>query len=63
MAYDSTLREEEVKNKLRVDYFKEYDSTQQLGNIDFAVAVPVDGPQLFETEYLLWAYASTRTIL
>ncbi|MCH5174909.1 MAG: hypothetical protein J1F40_03390 [Prevotellaceae bacterium] len=61
MAYDSTLREEEVKNKLRVDYFKEYDSTQQLGNIDFAVAVPVDGPQLFETEYLLWAESKRGT--
>ncbi len=55
MAYNSTLREEEIKNKLRVDYFREYDPTPILGNIDFAVAVPSDGMQLFETEYLLWA--------
>lgn len=55
MAYDINLREEEVKNKLRADYFKEYDSTPILGNIDFAVAVPTDGARLFETEYLLWA--------
>lgn len=55
MAYSCNIREEEIKNKLRQDYFKEYDSTPILGNIDFAVAVPSDGAQLFETEYLLWA--------
>ncbi len=55
MAYNSTLREEEIKNKLRADYFREYDPTPILGNIDFAVAVPTAGAQLFETEYLLWA--------
>lgn len=61
MAYDSTIREEEVKNKLRMDYFKEYDPTPILGNIDFAVAVPTDGAQLFETEYLLWAESKKGT--
>ena len=55
MAYDTHIREEEVKNKLRKDYFAEYDATPVLGNIDFAVAVPINGAQLFETEYLLWA--------
>lgn len=55
MAYDSSIREEGVKNKLRNDYFKEYDSTPILGNIDFAVAVPSANIQLFETEYILWA--------
>lgn len=61
MAYDSTIREEEIKNKLRMDYFKEYDPTPILGNIDFAVAVPTDGAQLFETEYLLWAESKKGT--
>ena len=61
MAYDCTIREEEVKNKLRMDYFKEYDPTPILGNIDFAVAVPTDGVQLFETEYLLWAESKKGT--
>lgn len=61
MAYDCTIREEEVKNKLRMDYFKEYDPTPILGNIDFAVAVPTDGGQLFETEYLLWAESKKGT--
>lgn len=57
MTYNKDLREEEVKNKLRRDYFALYDATPILGNIDFAVAVPTDGSQLFETEYLLWAEA------
>lgn len=61
MAYGNTIREEEVKNKLRMDYFKDYDPTPILGNIDFAVAVPTDGAQLFETEYLLWAESKKGT--
>lgn len=61
MAYDSTLREEEIKNKLRMDFFKDYDPTPILGNIDFAVAVPADGAHLFETEYLLWAESKKGT--
>lgn len=43
MAYNETLREEEVKNKLRQDFFKDYDATPILGNVDFAVAVPQNG--------------------
>lgn len=61
MAYDNHLREEEIKNKLRADYFKDYDSTPILGNVDFAVAVPINGTQLFETEYLLWAESKKGT--
>lgn len=61
MAYSNNIREEEIKNKLRMDYFKEYDATPILGNIDFAVAIPTDGAQLFETEYLLWAESKKGT--
>lgn len=57
MAYTNNILEEEVKNRLRKDYFNKYDATPILGDVDFAVAVPVNGPQLFETEYLLWAEA------
>ena len=57
MAYDLNIREEEIKNRLRKDFFHEYNAEEVLGDIDFAVAVPVDGPQLFEPEYLLWAEA------
>ncbi|MBD5305251.1 MAG: hypothetical protein HDS12_03050 [Bacteroides sp.] len=57
MAYSNQIREEELKNKVAQDFFKNYDSTPILGNVDFCVAVPTYGPQLFETEYLLWAEA------
>lgn len=61
MAYSKAIREEELKGRLRKDYFSEYDAEAILGNIDFAVAVPVKGPRLFETEYLLWAEAKRST--
>lgn len=60
MAYNN-IREEEIKNRLRKEYFSDYDAEQILGDIDFAVAVPSDGPQLFETEYFLWAEAKKGT--
>lgn len=61
MAYNYNIREEEIKNRLRKEYFSNYDAEQILGDIDFAVAVPSDGPQLFETEYFLWAEAKKGT--
>lgn len=57
MAYSNQIREEELKNKVASDFFSAYDTTPILGDVDFCVAVPSDGPQLFETEYLLWAEA------
>lgn len=55
MGYNKAIREEELKNKLRVDYFQDYDATPILGNVDFAVAIPNPTPQLKETEYFFWA--------
>lgn len=57
MAYQLNIREKAIENKLRKDYFQAYNAEEVLGDIDFAVAVPVDGPQFFEPEYLLWAEA------
>lgn len=57
MAYGSNTREEEVKNRLRKDYFSSYDAEQELGDIDFAVAIPDAGRQRAETEWLMWAEA------
>lgn len=57
MAYKLNIREKEIENRLRKDYFQAYDAEEVLGDIDFAVAVPSNGPQLFEPEYLLWAEA------
>lgn len=61
--YTPNMREEEIKNRLRDDYFKDYDPNPILGNVDFAVAVPTPAGQLqlFETEYLLWAEAKEGT--
>lgn len=61
MVYNYNIREEEIKNRLRKEYFSDYDAEQILGDIDFAVAVPSDEPQLFETEYFLWAEAKKGT--
>ncbi len=56
-TFYGNILEEELKNKVAADWFAAYDSTQIIGKIDFAVAVPTQGPQLFETEFLLWAEA------
>jgi len=51
------IREEELKNKVGVDWFKEFDTTEILGNIDFTVfPKQVD---LFNRIPLLWAEAKT----
>ncbi|MBR4613390.1 MAG: hypothetical protein IKO40_11830 [Kiritimatiellae bacterium] len=57
MAYDPTLKEEEIKNKVAADLFPSYDCTRILGNIDFCVQPKYLGPTLWETESLLWAEA------
>ncbi len=70
MSYTKTLREEELKNKLATDYFKDYDTTKIIGNIDFCIAKITDktgGKQakLFAeteiTQSLLWAEAKRGT--
>ncbi len=52
------IREEEVKNKLAQDYFKEFDCTKILGNVDFCVTLKYD-IEVSDTikESLLWAEA------
>ena len=56
--YDLNIREEELKHKVARDWFGNYDTTQIIDNIDFAVAIQPQGNELFkETEYLLWAEA------
>lgn len=57
MAYPLHILEEELKNKVRADYFDRYDATPIVGKIDFAVAEPNQSPQLFEKEFFLWAEA------
>ena len=66
MSYANALREEELKNKIAADFFKDYDSTKIIGNVDFCIAKITDksgGKQklLFDesamTQSLLWAEA------
>jgi len=51
------IREEELKNKVSADWFKQFDSTEILGNIDFTVFPKQDN--LFGRTPLLWAEAKT----
>ncbi len=51
------IREEELKNKVGSDWFKSYDTTEILGNIDFTVFPKQDN--LFGRTPLLWAEAKT----
>jgi hypothetical protein len=51
------IREEELKNKVGVDWFKSFDTTEILGNIDFTVFPKQDS--LFGRTPLLWAEAKT----
>lgn len=51
------IREEELKNKVGVDWFKQFDTTEIIGNIDFTVCQKQD--TLFGRVALLWAEAKT----
>ncbi len=51
------IREEELKNKVAADWFKNFDTTEILGNIDFTVFPKQDN--LFGRIPLLWAEAKT----
>ncbi|HRP59163.1 MAG TPA: hypothetical protein PK833_02610, partial [Vicingus sp.] len=51
------IREEELKNKVGEDWFKHFDTTEILGNIDFTVFPKQDN--LFGRTPLLWAEAKT----
>lgn len=48
------LREEEIKNKVAMDYFSEYDHTQIVGNIDFCIAAKD------KTEYTVFLFEELK---
>ena len=56
MKYNN-IREEALKNKVGVDWFKQFDTTEILGNIDFTVFPQQNN--MFGREPLLWAEAKT----
>ncbi|MFT4062851.1 MAG: hypothetical protein QM642_10905 [Edaphocola sp.] len=51
------IREEELKNKVGADFFKNFDTTEILGNIDFTVFPKQN--DIFGRTPLLWAEAKT----
>lgn len=51
------IREEELKNKVGAEWFKNFDTTEIIGNIDFSVFPQQDS--LFGRTPLLWAEAKT----
>ncbi len=51
------IREEELKNKVGMDWFKSFDTTEILGNVDFTVFPKQDN--IFGRTPLLWAEAKT----
>ncbi|WP_276951501.1 hypothetical protein [Helicobacter rodentium] len=53
--YSLNIAEEELKSKVRKDFFKEFDTTRQLGRIDFCVSYKSDTP--FQPIHFLWAEA------
>lgn len=56
--YHTSLREEELKNKVAADWFSAFDCTRIIGNIDFCVDIPATELALgFEAEPALWAEA------
>lgn len=56
MKYNN-IREEALKNKVGADWFKAFDTTEIIGNIDFTVFPQQDN--LFGRTPLLWAEAKT----
>ena len=59
--YPLTAPEEQVKACVAKDWFSAYDTTQYIGNIDFAVAVSEAGQGTLLTNWLFWAEAKKGT--
>lgn len=52
MIYSNNLREEELKNKIALDFFNDFDNTQIINEIDFTVSLKRN-----TDIYMLWAEA------
>ena len=62
-CYPSTIREEELKNRVAADFFGRYDCTRIVGNIDFCVSAKArDTNQMtfMPEEPLFWAEAKNH---
>ena len=54
--YPSSIREEELKNKVAADFFGAFDCTRIIGNVDFCVAAKRSA----RPESLYWAEAKNH---
>lgn len=61
MSYYGNILEEELKNKIALDLFSGFDTTQIIGRVDFCVSIPADPLGLNEAESLFWAEAKKGT--
>ena len=59
--YDKGIREGELKNKVAADWFSAYDTTREVGNIDFCVSVQATELGLYGAESVMWAEAKAGT--
>ena len=56
--YNLKDKEGTIINNVAAEFFPDYDCRKLIGNIDFSVAIPQTGKELFpEIEYVLWAEA------
>ena len=61
--YPSTIREEELKNRVAADFFGSYDCTRIVGNIDFCVSAKARDPRqmaFLPEDALFWAEAKNH---
>lgn len=58
MKYQN-IREGEIENKVAHDYFKIYDCTRKIGDVDFCICMQQSQKEISEQESLLWAEAKT----
>ena len=49
-CYPSSIREEELKNKVADEFFGAFDCTRIIGNVDFCVAAKTGGSRSCATE-------------
>ncbi len=55
--YPPSILEEELKNRVAVDWFGAFDCSHILGKVDFCAAVPATDLPLCDAESVLWAEA------
>lgn len=61
MSHYGNILEEQLKKEVARDLFSQFDTTQNIGRVDFCVALPQDALGLNEPESLFWAESKRGT--